>query len=100
MAQFNESAFSQFYNPNATPQMDDPVMSHQLSLMFMVLAIGSLMDIARPAYNIEAEKYHHLARAALFQSPIFEEPTLAAVQALVRCSQCGPSSSTYPAFLT
>ncbi|RPD64305.1 hypothetical protein L226DRAFT_460396 [Lentinus tigrinus ALCF2SS1-7] len=82
MAQFNETAFSQFYNPNTTPQMDDPLMSHQLALMFMVLAIGSLMDIARPAYNIEAEKYHHLARAALFQSPIFEEPTLAAVQAL------------------
>lgn len=52
--------------------------------MFMVLAIGSLMDIKRPAYNIEAEKYHQLARAALFQSPIFEEPTLHAVQALVR----------------
>lgn len=49
----------------------------------MVFAIGSLMDIKRPAYNIEAEKYHQLARAALFQSPIFEEPTLNAVQALV-----------------
>lgn len=55
----------------------------------MVLAIGSLMDIKRPAYNIEAEKYHQLARAALFQSPIFEEPTLNAVQALV-CSTCFP----------
>ena len=52
--------------------------------MFMVLAIGSLMDIKRPAYTIEAEKYHQLARAALFQSPIFEEPTINAVQVLVR----------------
>lgn len=66
--------------------MDDPLMSHQLALMFMVLAIGSLMDISRPAYNIEAEKYHQLARAALFQNPIFEEPTIAAVQTLV-CTQ-------------
>ncbi|KAM5532910.1 hypothetical protein V8D89_013462 [Ganoderma adspersum] len=81
-AQFHDSAFNQFYNPNTTPQMDDPLMSHQLALLFMVLAIGSLMDVARPAYNIEAEKYHQLARAALFQSPIFEEPTLAAVQTL------------------
>ena len=86
LAQFNETAFAQFYNPNSTPQMDDPLMSHQLALMFMVLAIGSLMDIARHAYNIEAEKYHQLARAALFQSPIFEEPTIAAVQTLVRCA--------------
>lgn len=52
--------------------------------MFIVLAIGSLMDIKRPAYNIEAEKFHQLARAALFQSPIFEEPTIHAVQVLVR----------------
>lgn len=62
--------------------MDDPVCSHQLALMFMVLAIGSLMDITRPAYNVDAEKYHQLARAALFQSPIFEEPTIGAVQTL------------------
>ena len=63
--------------------MDDPLMSHQLALMFMVLSIGSLMDVARPSYNIEAEKYYRLSRAALFQSPIFEEPTLAAVWTLV-----------------
>ena len=58
-------------------------MSHQLALMFMVLSIGSLMDVARPLYNIEAEKYYHLSRAALFQSPIVEQPTLAAAQTLV-----------------
>lgn len=77
--------FSQFYNPNILPDIDDPLLSHQLALMFMILAIGSLMDTKRVAYNIEAERYHQLARAALFQSPIFEEPTLFAVQVLVRC---------------
>jgi hypothetical protein len=50
--------------------------------MFMVLAIGSLMDTRLPSYNIEAEKYHQLARAALFQNNFFDEPTLGAVQAL------------------
>jgi len=50
--------------------------------MFMVLAIGSLMDTRLPSYNIEAEKYHQLARAALFQNSVFDEPTLGAVQAL------------------
>jgi len=53
--------------------------------MYMVLAIGSLMDSRLPAYNLEAEKYHQLARAALFQNSLFNEPTLAAVQALVCC---------------
>lgn len=51
--------------------------------MFMVLAIGSLMDTRLPSYNVEAEKYHQLARAALFQNNIFDEPTVGAVQALV-----------------
>ena len=87
-AQLNESAFHIFYNPNKAPDMEDPLLSHQLSLLYMVLAIGSLMDTSRPAYNVEAEKYHHLARAALFQSPIFEEPTLTAVQSLVSIEGC------------
>lgn len=51
--------------------------------MFMVLAIGSLMDTRLPSFNVDAEKYHQLARAALFQNNIFDEPTLGAVQALV-----------------
>lgn len=53
--------------------------------MFMVLAIGSLMDTSLPAYNMEAEKYHQLARAALFHNSLFDEPTINAVQALVSC---------------
>ena len=87
MAQLNESAFNVFYNAHKAPDMEDPLLAHQLSLLYMILAIGSLMDVTRPAYNVEAEKYHHLARAALFQSPIFEEPTLIAVQSLVRLVQ-------------
>lgn len=54
--------------------------------MLMVLAIGSLMDPSLPAYGIEAEKYHRLARAALFRSALEDEPTLHAVQALVSSS--------------
>jgi hypothetical protein len=50
--------------------------------MFMVLAIGSLMDTRLPAYNVEAEKYHQLARATLFQNNVFDEPNLGIVQAL------------------
>jgi hypothetical protein len=54
--------------------------------MFMVLAIGNLMNVTQPAYNIDAEKYHQLARAALFHSSLFDEPTNHAVQALVRAA--------------
>jgi hypothetical protein len=83
--EFNTTIYSVLFKSQAVlATSDEPnvVVSHRLSVMFMVLAIGSLMDTRLPAYNIEAEKYHQLARAALFQNNIFDEPTLGAVQAL------------------
>jgi hypothetical protein len=85
MSEFNTTVYSTLFNsPGALTMSDEPniMLSQRLSVMFMVLAIGSLMDTRLPAYNIEAEKYHQLARAALFQNNIFDEPTLGAVQAL------------------
>lgn len=58
------------------------VVSHRLSVMFMVLAIGSLMDTRLPSYNIDAEKYHQLARATLFQNNVYDAPSVGVVQAL------------------
>lgn len=78
--------YSQFYNAQPTAPVDDQLLSHRQSLLFMVFAIGSLMNTAEPAYNIEAEKYHQLARAALFSNSLFEELTVNAIQALVRSS--------------
>jgi hypothetical protein len=81
---FDEEVSSLFYGQQTASLLsDEPIMYHRLSLMFMVLAIGSLMDMSLPAYNMEAEKYHQLARAALFHSSLFDEPTLNAVQSLV-----------------
>ena len=84
METFDSQVYTQFYDANVGPLSNDSLVSHRLSLMFMVLAIGTLMDTSLPAYNLEAEKYHQLARAALFQHPLFDEPTINAVQALVR----------------
>lgn len=61
---FEAEVYTQFYDPNASVGGDQPLLAHRLSLMFIVLAIGSLMDTNEPAYNLEAEKYHQLARAA------------------------------------
>ncbi|KAG5645724.1 hypothetical protein DXG03_005419 [Asterophora parasitica] len=82
---FDTQIYTQFYDLNVGPFANDHTLCHRLSLLFMVLAIGSLMDTSLPAYNLEAEKYHQLARAALFTNSIFEEPTISAVQALVGC---------------
>ncbi|KAJ7695118.1 fungal-specific transcription factor domain-containing protein [Mycena rosella] len=79
---FETEVYAQFYDPNAGPPGDQPMLAHRLSLMFIVLAIGSLMDTNEPAYNLEAEKYHQLARAALFVHSFFDQPTINAVQSL------------------
>ncbi|KAJ7623437.1 fungal-specific transcription factor domain-containing protein [Roridomyces roridus] len=79
---FEAEVYTQFYDPNATPPSDQPLYAHRLSLLFIVLAIGTLMDTSEPAYNLEAEKYHQLARAALFLHSFFDQPTITAVQAL------------------
>jgi len=81
-----EQVYYPFYDSNANSPTDDPLLSHRLSLLFMVLAIGSLVDLRTPAYNLEAEKYHQLARAALFRNGLFDEPTNHVVQALVSIS--------------
>ncbi|KAF7317961.1 Fungal-trans domain-containing protein [Mycena kentingensis (nom. inval.)] len=79
---FNAEVYSQFYDPNAGPPTDQPLLAHRLALMFIVLAIGQLMDTNESAYNVEAEKYHQLARAALFLHSFFDHPTINAVQCL------------------
>ncbi|KAF4610658.1 hypothetical protein D9613_006789 [Agrocybe pediades] len=79
---FDNEVYVQFYSQNVGPLPDDPLLAHRLSLMFMVLAIGSLMNSNLPAYNLDAEKYHQLARAALFHNSFFDNPTINAVQAL------------------
>lgn len=84
MDTFDTQVYATFYDSGAGSIADDPALAHKLSLMFMVLAIGSLMNTALPAYNLEAEKYHQLAQAALFHTSIFDAPTLHTVQALVR----------------
>lgn len=85
---FDTQVYPAFYGSSAgvNLQLADKSLPHKLSLMFMVLAIGSLMDSTLPAYNMEAEKYHQLARAALFQTSLLDLPTHYAVQALV----CNP----------
>jgi hypothetical protein len=81
---FDNEIFNVFYDPTSNAMTEDPSVFHRLSVLFIVLAIGALMDTTQPAYNIEAEKFHQLSRAALFQSPFFDCPTITAVQALVR----------------
>ncbi|CCM03523.1 uncharacterized protein FIBRA_05657 [Fibroporia radiculosa] len=58
------------------------LMPHRLSLFFMILAIGNAVDL-HPNYDPDAaERYHHLARAALCETAIIDDPSFDAVTTL------------------
>lgn len=55
----------------------------------MVFSLATLLDLAQPPNNVEAEFYHQLARAGLSCDPILVEPTVPAIQTLVSVYRCG-----------
>ncbi|KAF4592617.1 hypothetical protein EYR38_008316 [Pleurotus pulmonarius] len=71
--------------PTAPPPLEsdpDPSAPHSLATIFMILALGALLDVNRPPYNAEAEKYYTLGKAALSLRTIFDFPHIRTVQAV------------------
>ncbi|KAF5369123.1 hypothetical protein D9615_010426 [Tricholomella constricta] len=54
----------------------------RLALLLMVLSVGSLVDLRRPLGSLYGEAYHHLARAAVCEIPLMEEPDFDVLHAL------------------
>ncbi|KAJ6581244.1 fungal-specific transcription factor domain-containing protein [Mycena capillaripes] len=78
---FYENIFRPVYDPDATSY--ESISSHNLSILYMVLALGTLMDLDMPAHSPEATEYYQLGRAALAIDSVLEEPSIAGIQALV-----------------
>lgn len=68
---------------------DDPTIeagqpsAHKVAVLFVLFALGALVDLTLPPYNGEAESYHQLARGALALRSHFDSPEIATVQAIV-----------------
>jgi hypothetical protein len=75
-----ETIFRQIYDPESN---FEPQSSQNLAVFCLILAIGILMDLDKPAHSAEAMYYYHLARAALSLNSILEEQTIAGIQALL-----------------
>lgn len=85
--QAKENAFWQ-YNPHPSETFFPNLVWHvynakvedihpqRLSLLYMVLAIGSLVDMNQEPESADGERYHQLARAALCESQIMEDTTV------------------------
>ncbi|KAK0439848.1 hypothetical protein EV421DRAFT_1818820 [Armillaria borealis] len=54
----------------------------RLALLLMILSIGSLVDLHKPLGSLHGEAYHHLARAAVCEIPLMEEPDFDELHAL------------------
>lgn len=61
----------------------DALSPRRLALLLMHLSIGSLVDLSRPLGSLYGEAYHHLARAAVCEIPLMEEPDFDVLHALV-----------------
>ena len=52
------------------------VSPHRLAILYIIFAIGSLVDLTQPAYNSSGEHYFHLCRAAMSLRSVFESPEI------------------------
>lgn len=84
--QYNPHPNSTFY-PNlayhcysaSTPSLS----SRRLALLYMILAVGCLVDLPnREPDHPDAEKYHQLARASLCEIPVMEDTNVETITAL------------------
>ena len=66
----------------------EDLFPRRLALFLMICAVGCLVDLNQPSDSPDAEKYHHLARAALCEIPVMEDANVDAIVALV-CSISG-----------
>ncbi|KAJ7257895.1 fungal-specific transcription factor domain-containing protein [Mycena haematopus] len=78
---FYETIFQPIYDPNGGSY--GSVNSHCLAVLYMVLAVGTLVDLQMPAHSPEATEYYQLGRAALAIDSVLEEPSIPGIQALV-----------------
>lgn len=55
---------------------------HDLALMLCVLGIGALVDLTLEPYNLEAQHYYRLARAAATLQPVLAEQSVVTIKVL------------------
>ena len=53
------------------------------SVLFIVLAVGILVDLKRGSHDPASATYFHLTKVALSLDSVLEEPSILAIQALV-----------------
>ncbi|KAJ7107907.1 hypothetical protein C8R44DRAFT_885298 [Mycena epipterygia] len=74
---------TQVYQPFHTEEHYSAVTTQKIAVLYLILALGSLVDLDLPPDSDEADRYFGLGSAAMSVRSVFEKPTVVAVQALV-----------------
>ncbi|GJJ10068.1 hypothetical protein Clacol_004294 [Clathrus columnatus] len=75
-AEFMDGIYHPIYASDSSPSTD------RLSLLFIILALGALLDISKPYDIRNTEFYYQLARAAFCLEPLIEAATIPTIQSL------------------
>lgn len=78
---FYDTIFKPIYDPDAS--YHESVSSHCLAVLYMILGIGTLVDLDKSAHSPEAMQYYQLGRASLALESVLEEQSIPGIQALV-----------------
>ncbi|KAF5344686.1 hypothetical protein D9756_011476 [Leucocoprinus leucothites] len=79
-AQLRDDTLPVIYRKQQPTPGEDYSSPHDLALVFMVFAVGALVQV-EPS-NAEGEHFHQLARAALGLQPVLEKPSIVTIQTL------------------
>jgi hypothetical protein len=79
---FYATVFQPIYETDAHLP-DDFIETHTLAVLYLILAVGTLLDLEKPPLSLEASQYYQLGCAALSLYSPYEEGSIPAIQALV-----------------
>ncbi|KAF8835749.1 hypothetical protein BDN67DRAFT_912460, partial [Paxillus ammoniavirescens] len=80
--QIMEELLPTYYPNGPLKATDETKHAHDLALLFLIFAMGALVDLRQQSGNEEAEHYHQIARAAIYLQPVLEKPSIVTIQAL------------------
>ncbi|KAJ7179223.1 hypothetical protein C8R46DRAFT_1324183, partial [Mycena filopes] len=73
-------------NWNSEAEFPHTVSPHKIAVLFMLFALGALVDLTLEPHNIESDRYCHASRASLALRSVFDSPEMATVQAILLMS--------------
>ncbi|KAJ7129786.1 fungal-specific transcription factor domain-containing protein [Mycena epipterygia] len=70
-------------NWNSEADFPHTISPHRMAVLFMLFALGALVDLTLEPQSAESDRYYHASRASLALRSVFDSPEMATVQAIL-----------------